>query len=269
MSSAPRVTAVIGAFDSARTLQRAIDGILGQTVADLELLVVDDGSRDESPAIVRAAAARDDRVRLLEMGRNVGIAASLNAALAEARAPVVAVNDADDVSAPERLERQLAVLDARPEVAVVGSRQREVDAAGAELAPRTRFAAGVVNGVLRRYNPVPNTSAAFRRDVALALGGYDGRYRYAAEYDLWLRVVAAGHDVVALDEPLSTREMGGANVAARAERAQHLEALRIQARALRRAPSAAGLAGLALPAGAWLAPPALKRALRRRAGQAQ
>jgi glycosyltransferase involved in cell wall biosynthesis len=269
MTGTPLVTVVIGAYDSARTLQRAIDAILGQTVAELELLVVDDGSRDRSAAIAREAAARDGRVRVLQMGRNVGIATSLNAAIAEARAPVVAINDADDVSAPERLERQLAVLDAQPRVAVVGSRQREVDAAGRELAPRTRVAAGVVNRVLRRYNPVPNTSAAFRRDVALAVGGYDPRWRYAAEYDLWLRIVAAGHDVVALDEPLSTREMGGANVAARAERAQHLEALRIQARALRRAPSAAGLAGLALPAGALLAPPALKRALRRRAGQAE
>jgi glycosyltransferase involved in cell wall biosynthesis len=268
MSAVPRVSVVIGAYDSARTLERAIAGILAQTVEDLELLVVDDGSRDESPAIAAAAAARDARVRPLVLGRNLGIAASLNVALAQARAPVVAVNDADDVSAPERLARQLAVLDERPRVAVVGSRQREVDAEGRELAPRTRFAAGVVNDVLRRYNPVPNTSAAFRRDVALAVGGYDERWRYAAEYDLWLRIVAAGHDVVALDEPLSTREMGGANVAGRAERAQHLEALLIQARALRRAPSAAGVAGLALPAGAWLAPPALKRALRRRAGQA-
>jgi hypothetical protein len=73
--------------------------------------------------------------------------------------------------------------------------------------------------VLPRFNPIPNTSAAFRRDVVLALGGYDPRYRYAMEYDLWLRV-AERHIVVALDEPLSTRVMGTANVAARAERAQ-------------------------------------------------
>jgi hypothetical protein len=69
--------------------------------------------------------------------------------------------------------------------------------------------------VLPRFNPIPNTSAAFRRDVVLALGGYDPRYRYAMEYDLWLRV-AERHIVVALDEPLSTRVMGTANVAARA-----------------------------------------------------
>lgn len=263
----PRVTAVIGAYDSARTLRRAIDAILGQTVRDLELIVVDDGSHDDSVRIAREAAAGDDRVRVLDMGRNVGIAASLNAAIREARAPVVAIQDADDVSAPERFERQLAVLDARPEVAVVGSRMNEVDPEGRELAARTRFQGGPVNDVLLAFNPIPNTSAAFRRQVVLDLGGYDTRYRYATEYDLWLRV-AERWKVVALDEPLATREMGTANVAARAERAQIGEALAIRARALRRRRTLRGAGGLLVPAVAWVTPVALKRARRRRLGQA-
>ena len=263
----PRVSAVIGAYDSGRTLGRAIDAILGQTVRDLELIVVDDGSGDDSVRVARGAAARDERVRVLEMGGNVGISRSLNAALDEARAPVVAIQDADDVSAPERLERQLAVLDARPEVAVVGCRMLEVDPEGRELAPRTKFEAGDVNDALLGFNPIPNTSAAFRREVVLELGGYDPRYRYAMEYDLWLRV-AEHHRVVALDEPLATREMSPTNVAARAERAQIGEALAIRARALRRRRSLRGAGGLIVPAVAWLTPVALKRARRRHLGQA-
>lgn len=263
----PRVSAIIGSYDSARTLRRAIEAILGQTISDLELIVVDDGSRDESPAIARDAAARDPRVRVLEMGANVGIATSLNAAIATAQAPLVAIQDADDVSAPQRLERQIAVLDARPEVAVVGSRMAEVDAAGRPLAPRTRFASGVVNDVLPAFNPIPNSSATFRRAVVVELGGYDPRYRYATEYDLWLRV-AERWDVVALDEPLATREMGDENVAARAERAQIAEALAIRVRALRRRRTLRGAGGLAVPALAWLTPLPLKRARRRRLGQA-
>jgi glycosyltransferase involved in cell wall biosynthesis len=201
------------------------------------------------------------------MGANVGIARSLNRALAEARAPVVAVLDADDVAAPHRLERQLAALDADPTVAVVGSRMHEVGPEGQPLRSRTAFAAGVVDDVLLRFNPIPNTSAAFRRDVVLALGGYDPRYRYAAEYDLWLRV-AEHHRVLALDEPLSTRYMTGRNVAARAERAQIAEALAIRVRALRRRRTLRGASALAVPALAWLAPVPLKRARRRRLGQA-
>ncbi len=260
-----RAAVVVGAYDSARTLPRAIDSLLAQTVDDLEVVVVDDGSRDGSAEIAEGYA--DQRVRVLRMGANVGIARSLNAAVAAARAPVVAVNDADDVSEPARLERQLELLDARPDVAVVGCRMREVDAEGRELAPRTSFAAGDVGAVLMRFNPIPNTSAAFRRDAILALGGYDPRYRYATEYDLWLR--AAEHHVVwALDEPLATREMGGANVAARAERAQTREAIAIRLAALRRRRTLSGGGGLLAPALSLATPTALKRARRRRLGQA-
>lgn len=262
-----RATVLIGAFDSAPTLPRAIDAVLGQTMADLELIVVDDGSSDDSVAIARAAAARDGRVRVLALGRNVGIARSLNAGIEAARAPVVAVQDADDVSAPARLERQLAALDGAPDVAVVGCRMREVDEAGRSLAARTSFVAGDVRHVLMRFNPIPNTSAAFRREAVLAAGGYDPRYRYATEYDLWLRL-AERWRLLALDDVLATRVMGPANVAARAERAQTREAIEIRLRALRRRRTLRGARGLLAPAISYATPRALKRARRRRLGQA-
>ena len=263
----PRVTVLIGVYDNAATLPRAIDAVLAQSVEDLELLLVDDGSRDASPGIIAAAVERDARVRALTMEHNVGISRSLNEGLRGARAAVVAVQDADDYSAPERLARQLEVLAARPEVAVVGSRMHEVDESGRRLVARTSFRAGDVNDVLLRFNPIPNTSSAFRRDVALALGGYDPRYRYAMEYDLWLRI-ADEHVVTALDEPLSTRVMGTTNVAARAERAQIAEAIAIRARTLARRRTLRGASGLLIPALAWATPIPLKRALRRRLGQA-
>lgn len=260
-----RVSVLIGAYNNAATLEEAMRSILDQTVRDLELIVVDDGSADDSRAV--ALGVDDPRVRVIGLDENVGIARSLNRGLQEARAPVVAVQDADDWSAPERLERQLAVLDARPEVAVVGSRMREVDGTLQERRPRTLFRAGDVNDVLLRFNPIPNTSAAFRRDVALRLGGYDSRYRYAMEYDLWLRI-ADRHVVHALDEPLSTRRMTATNVASRAQRAQQVEAVRIVAATLRRRRTLRGAAGLAVPVGALLEPPALKRLRRRMTGQA-
>jgi len=255
----------MGAFNNAATLREAMDSILAQTVAELELIVVDDGSTDDSRAVAEGVA--DPRVRVLAMPRNVGIARSLNAALEAARAPVVAVQDADDFSAPQRLERQLAFLAAHPDVAVVGSRMREVDGTGAERTARTLFRAGDVRDVLLRFNPIPNTSAAFRRDVVLALGGYDARYRYAMEYDLWLRV-ADRHGVWALDEPLSTRRMTTTNVASRAQRAQTAEAIRIVASTLRRRRTVRGAHGLAVPIAAYLEPDVLKRRRRRRLGQA-
>jgi glycosyltransferase involved in cell wall biosynthesis len=263
----PQITAIIGSFNSESTLAGAIDSILAQTVPALELIVVDDGSSDDSPEVARRAAARDPRVRALALPENIGISASLNEAIGQASAALVAIQDADDRSEPTRLERQLAVLEAGPDIAVVGCRMREVDEQGRELRTRTSFCAGDVGDALMRFNPIPNTSAAFRRDLALEAGGYDPRYRFAMEYDLWLRL-AESHRVVTLDEVLATRTMGPANVAARHERAQIAESIAIRARALARRRTLRGAGGLLLPAISYLTPLAAKRALRRRLGQA-
>jgi len=222
---------------------------------------------DETIAVAERYAAADGRVRVLSLGRNLGISASLNAGLRAARAPLIGVNDADDHSAPQRLERQVALLDARPEVAVVGCRMRETDEQGRELRPRTIFAAGDVGALLMRANPIPNTSATFRRDAVLAAGGYDARLRFAMEYDLWLRL-AERWTVWTLDEVLATRVMGTANVASRAERAQIGEALALRARAMARRRSLRGAQGLLPYLVSYAAPLGLKRAWRRQRGQA-
>ncbi|MFL5832728.1 MAG: glycosyltransferase family 2 protein [Solirubrobacterales bacterium] len=263
----PAVTVLIGAFENEATVARAIGSILSQTERNLELIVIDDGSRDRSAAAAREAIGDDPRGRVMRLERNLGIPRSLNAGMEAAAAPVIAIQDADDYSAPNRLQRELAVLAAEADVAVVGSRMREVDGSGRELQPRTSFASGDVGQVLMRFNPIPNGSSAFRKAVALDLGGYDPRYRYATEYDLWLRI-AERHRLVALDEELATRVMGGGNVAARAERAQLAEGVAIRARALRRRRTLRGASGLLRPALSYALPASLKTALRKRRGQA-
>lgn len=263
----PRVSVLIGAYNNAGTLERAARSMLDQSLSELELLIVDDGSVDETAAVAGRLAAEDLRVRVLTMPRNVGIARSLNAGIRSASAPVIAVLDADDWAEPGRLERQLELLESDRGIAVVGSRMREVDDEGRELAPRTRFAAGELNDVLMRFNPIPNSSAVFLRDAALAVGGYDPRYRWATEYDLWLRL-AERHRIVALDEALATRTMSLSNVAARHERAQLAEVIAILLRTHARRRSWRGAGGLLLPAVSYLTPLALKRAQRRRLGQA-
>ena len=263
----PRVTVLIGVYDNERTVGRAIESILTQTIAELELIVIDDGSNDRSAAAVEAITGPDPRARLLSLPSNTGIPASLNTGLAEASAPLVAIQDADDFSEPNRLQRQLAVLEAEPEVVLVGARMREVDAEGRELRPRTRFPAGDVGPALMRFNPIPNGCAMFRRREVAAMGGYDVRFRYAAEFDLWLRL-AERYRLRLLDEVLCTRTMGGANVAAYAERAQLAEAMRARIAALRRRRTLRGAVGLLRPAVSYLTPIGVKRGWRRRRGQA-
>lgn len=262
----PRVSVLIGCWNNAATLRAAADSILTQTLGDLELVIVDDGSTDGTPDLVAELQSADARVRYLPLA-HMGISRSLNEGLRAARADFVAFQDADDWSEPERLERELAVFERRPEVVVVGCRMREVDGAGIELAARTTFAGGDVNDALMRFNPIPNSCAMVRRAVVLDAGGFDPRYLYAMDYDLWLRLAERG-TVVTLEEPLAVRVMGGANVAARKESAQTAETVRLRLEALRRRRTIRGAGGLALPLISLATPVPLKRARRRRLGQA-
>jgi glycosyltransferase involved in cell wall biosynthesis len=240
--------------------------ILNQTLSDLQLIIVDDGSTDATPDIVRDVQRSDPRVKYLPL-THVGISRSLNRGLAEAASEFIAFQDADDWSLPERLERELETLWGRTEVAVVGCRMREVDGQGRKLAPRTTFAAGDVNEVLLSFNPIPNSCAMVRRDTTLAVGGFDPRYRYAMDYDLWLRL-AENHVITTIDDELAVRRMSGSNVAARKERAQTAETIAMRLAALRRRRTLRGAHGLALPLVSLATPQSLKRTVRRRRGQA-
>jgi glycosyltransferase involved in cell wall biosynthesis len=262
--SQPRVSAIIGTWNRARYLPDAIGSLLVQTVRDLELIVADDGSTDDTAAVV--AAVGDERVRYLP-GPHVGISGNLNRALAAARADNVALLDSDDLALPERLERQLEVLESRPEVGVVGCRMSEVDETERELEPRVTFAVGDVNDRLLSFNPISNSCAAFRRQAALDVGGFDTSYPASVDWDLWLRL-ADRWVVHTLDEELGVRRMHSQNVSVLRERIQIRAGLRTRVATLRRRRTLRGVHGLAPAALSYVTPIPLKQARRKRLGQA-
>src|SRR3954468_13323938 len=133
----PRVTVLIGTWNDADVVPRAIRSVLDQTLRDLELLVLDDGSDDRTEDVVDEQFD-DERLRYLKLPHR-GIAATLNDGVREARSELVAVLDADDWALPTRMERQVAVLETRPDIAVVGCRMQEVDEHGNDLRARTSF----------------------------------------------------------------------------------------------------------------------------------
>lgn len=118
MSGPPRVSVLMPVYNAQAYLREAVDSILAQTFRDFEFLVVDDGSTDRSAAMIRSY--RDPRIRFVQNAQNLRLAATLNKGLDLARGEYVARMDADDVSAPERLAKQVAFMDARPEVGIVG-----------------------------------------------------------------------------------------------------------------------------------------------------
>src|SRR5882672_2663017 len=127
----PKVSVLLPVWNAERYLAGSIESVLDQTFADFELLIVDDASTDGSRALIERY--RDRRIRLVENEKNLGVTRSLNLGLERARGRYVARADADDLCAPERLERQVAFLDAHPEVALVASCARWIDEHGAEI----------------------------------------------------------------------------------------------------------------------------------------
>ena len=117
----PRVSVVMPVYNSQKYLAEAIDSILAQTFGDFELLCVDDGSSDNSAAIIQSYAQRDSRVKLIQHEQNQGQAAAQNTGLAHARGAYFTLMDADDISLPQRLERQRRFLDCHAEIGAVGA----------------------------------------------------------------------------------------------------------------------------------------------------
>ena len=182
----PAVSVLMGVWNGAPHVREAIVSVLSQTTADLELIVVDDDSTDATPGIL--ASFRDPRLQVVWRARG-GLTSALTAALRLSRAPLVARLDADDVALPERLERQLAFLSAHPEVGLVGTAAREVDASGREVTIVRPPAddAGIRRALIRR-NPFVHSSVVMRRAAVEQAGGYDEAFPVAQDYDLWMRM---------------------------------------------------------------------------------
>ena len=132
----PRVSVFMPVFNGEPFVADAIASVLDQTLADPELVIVENGSTDGSVETVRGAAARDPRVRLIEHPQPLGIVGAGNAGVAATSAPLVARQDQDDISRNDRLERQVAAIEAATDAVAVGSLYEGIDskAAGCDRA---------------------------------------------------------------------------------------------------------------------------------------
>jgi len=199
----PRVTVLIPVYNRRRFIVDAIDSVLAQTVADFELLLVDDGSSDGSQDLIRGY--NDARIRLIQNPQNLGIAATRNRGIEAARSEYVAFLDSDDRALPERLAHQLAFLDTHPDFAAVGSWIRWIDDSGNSRGKTKRKAADPDQIAAERLfrSCLENSTATARTDI---LRAYPHRedYRLGSDYDLWARI-AADYRLAALPEVLVER----------------------------------------------------------------
>ena len=205
----PIVSVLLPAYNCPNYIREAVESILAQTFADFELIVLDDGSTDETPDIVRQYT--DPRIRLLSHA-NMGLAGTLNRGIGLARGDYIARQDQDDRSFPERLSKQVAFLDAHPACALIGTwaeiwretnkteRTHAHPAGDAEL----KF-------LLLLNNPFVHSSVMIRKAALDRVGGYspDRTRQPPEDYELWSRI-AREYDVANLPEVLNVyREIEG------------------------------------------------------------
>jgi glycosyltransferase involved in cell wall biosynthesis len=209
-----RVSVTMPVHNGERFVGEAIESILGQTYRDLELVVVDDGSTDATPEILSRYAAADERL-VVHAQENAGYVAALNTAAALAQGELLARLDADDTAEPGRIARQVAVLDAHPDVAVVGGSLLVVDAGGRPFyLARYPANAAEVRAALAERTPLAHPTVLLRRAVFDAVGGYREGFPHAEDYDHWLRI-AREHDLVNLPDILARYRVHGANASLR------------------------------------------------------
>lgn len=168
----PRVSVVTTVYNGEPYFDRAVPAILGQTFEDFELILVDDGSTDRSLQRLRELASREPRVRVFAAGR-LGAAAAYNYGVEQARGEYVARQDFDDRSYPDRLRHQVALLDACPDVGIVGGYYVLVDERRGERYVRMPPTEHVdIVAAMARNVPIAHTVATFRRRAWSEAGGY-------------------------------------------------------------------------------------------------
>ena len=180
----PIVTVLLPVYNGERYLRAAVESILHQTFESFELLIVDDGSTDGTEAICRSFT--DPRIRVVRHETNAGLVSALNSVIDLIATKYVARMDADDVSLPDRLARQVAFLESRSDIAACGSWAREL------VDGRLRDIMRLPTGEYLRqtaWRPVPifHPTACLRTEVLRELR-YRTDYVHAEDYDLWLRL---------------------------------------------------------------------------------
>jgi glycosyltransferase involved in cell wall biosynthesis len=203
----PKVSVLMPCYNTAATLDAALDSIAGQTLADFEVVAVDDGSTDKTASILSRRAERDPRFRVLRK-EHAGIISSLNAGLADCRAELIARMDGDDLMYPTRLEQQAAYLDGHPETKVVSCLVAGFPAE--EVRKGFQLYLDWLNSLtddlsIRREmfveSPICHPSVMYRKSALQALGGYQDN-GWAEDYDLWLRAALAGWQFAKLPDVL-------------------------------------------------------------------
>lgn len=209
------ISVVMPAYNSSRFIREAIVSVLSQTDPDFELIVIDDGSTDDTLNIACSFAKRDSRVRVIE-AEHGGISKALNLGIQNAKYDWIAIMHADDVALPHRLEKQVNATRSNPAVVVWGAYAYHINSKGKILSvSRTGPTTEEEFYKLRNSGQsvlVIHPTSFLKKEIALKVGGYDSRFDCCEDLEFFDRMAAFG-PILALPEPLLLYRIHSASIA--------------------------------------------------------
>ncbi|NET60616.1 MAG: glycosyltransferase [Symploca sp. SIO2E6] len=185
----PTISVIIPAYNAENTIKETINSVLKQTFTDFELLVINDGSQDSTLEVISSVS--DSRIRVFSYS-NAGVCAARNRGIAEATGEYLSFIDADDLWTPDKLEAQLAALQANPEAAVAYSWTDWIDESGQFLRPGSHIKSNgnVYSELLFRDFVASGSNPLIRKEALTQVGGFDESLTPAADWEMWLRLAA-------------------------------------------------------------------------------
>lgn len=194
MASSPMISVIMGVYNNGPFLREAIESILNQSYRDFEFIIIDDGSTDASPLILKEYANQDGRIRLVRQ-ENAGLTKSLNTALRLAHGQYIARMDGDDVAFPDRFEFQLSFMESHPDCICSGTNVLIIDDTGDPIFYSQQPLSNhqiEKQLFIGRGSAIYHPTAIIRRDGIQKVGGYKDKYRIGQDLDLFLRLSDIG-----------------------------------------------------------------------------
>lgn len=214
----PLVSVLLPSYNAASHIEEALRSIMEQSYRHLEIIVIDDGSTDDSVDIVRELAQTDSRIRLIRNKENQQLARTLNAGLQAATGKYVARIDADDIALPMRIEKQVAYLEAHPEIGIVGTFIEVFNDRGKRRKSRLPVSDEKIRAYLYTYSPFFHPTVMIRREcLDRHQLRYDPQYRIGQDHAFWVDILKHSKGAN-LPEILLKYRLGGGSITATSNR---------------------------------------------------
>lgn len=204
MAEKPLISVLMGIYNCADTLEKAVDCIIHQTYENWELIMCDDGSKDRTFEVAKKLESKDSRIRVMQNEKNMTLAPTLNKCLAAARGEYIARMDGDDLCRLDRFEKELDFLESHPEYALVSGYMELADKDG--VFGTIQYPEKPTSLDFIRGNMFCHAAVMVRTDVIRSVNGYSEakERRRVEDYDLWIRIYNEGFIGYNLQEPLYT-----------------------------------------------------------------